>query len=313
MTHPTIKLGIVGVGKIVRDQHLPSIDNNEQFTLQATASRNASVDGVKAFQTIDDLLADSDVDALSLCVPPQFRHPMAVLALEAGKHVLLEKPPGATINEVDHLREVAAASGVSLYASWHSRHAVAVATAKEWLASRRIKAVVLTWKEDVRRWHPSQEWIWQAGGLGVFDAAINGLSILTECFTEPIFIKSSELLIPKNKQAPIAARLEMQSVSGSKVSGVFDWDVSEDERAIDFHTNDGLLRLHKDGAKLSLDGKEFDIAPAGRYSEYEGVYARFAKLINAQQSDVDLVPFKLVADAFINGKPISADAYFEFE
>ena len=93
-----IAIAIVGVGKIARDQHLPSIAGNADFRLAATASRHGRVDGVEAFQTIEALLvARPDVGAVALCQPPQVRFEAAAKAIRAGRHVLLEKPPGATI------------------------------------------------------------------------------------------------------------------------------------------------------------------------------------------------------------------------
>ena len=136
----TIRIGIVGVGKIVRDQHLPALAKNPDYRLVATASRNASVDGVASFPTIEAMLAAVDeLDAVSLCMPPQFRYRAARAALEAGKHVFLEKPPGATVSEVEDLKALAAAKGVSLFASWHSRYAPAVEAARALLAVRQAE------------------------------------------------------------------------------------------------------------------------------------------------------------------------------
>ena len=59
-----IRIAIVGVGKIARDQHLPSIAGNRDFELVAAVSRNASVDGVANFPDIESLLA-SDVAVAS--------------------------------------------------------------------------------------------------------------------------------------------------------------------------------------------------------------------------------------------------------
>ncbi len=116
---------------------------------------------------------------MALCTPPQVRHGLARQALEAGKHVMLEKPPGATLSEVEDLRQVAEAQGVTLQATWHSRYAPAVAPARDWLAGKTITAARINWREDVRVWHPGQDWIWEPGGLGVFDPGINALSIAT--------------------------------------------------------------------------------------------------------------------------------------
>ena len=131
-----IRLGIVSVGKIVRDQHLPAIASNSDFQLVAAASRNATIDGTANFKSIEDLLAVvQELDALSLCMPPQARYEAAHAAISAGKHVFLEKPPGATISEVEDLRALAEAKGVTLFASWHSRYAPAVEAARAFLGS----------------------------------------------------------------------------------------------------------------------------------------------------------------------------------
>ena len=54
-----IRLAIVGLGKIARDQHIPSIAGTDGIELAAIASRNASIDGIAHFATLDQLLTDS--------------------------------------------------------------------------------------------------------------------------------------------------------------------------------------------------------------------------------------------------------------
>ncbi len=307
-----IQLGIVGVGKIVRDQHLPSVGKNSVFNLIATASRNASVDGVQAFTNIESMLDGCDLDAVALCMPPQYRRAAAQLALEKGKHVLLEKPPGATVSEVEQLADIAVKNGVSLYATWHSRHGAAVETAKALLSERTLKSVTLIWKEDVRKWHPGQEWIWQAGGLGVFDPGINGLSILTHCLNSPAYVNQSTLAFPANKAAPIAAQLRLQSCDGIDISAEFDWRVSGDEAwSIEFQTDNGVLQVLDGGARLMLDGAQVDVPEETEHGEYEAIYARFASIIEKRQLDVDLAPLKLVADAFLLGHREDVSAFIE--
>jgi L-arabinose 1- dehydrogenase len=175
-----VAIGIAGVGKIARDQHLPAIAGHPGFKLIAGASRNAKIDGINNYQNVEDMLAaEPHLQAVSLCAPPQVRFSQARAALEAGKHVMLEKPPGASVTEVTVLAALAQQNQCTLFASWHSRHAPGVEIARAWLAGKAITAVNVLWKEDVRRWHPGQDWIWQPGGLGVFDPGINALSIIT--------------------------------------------------------------------------------------------------------------------------------------
>lgn len=312
MSSSKLKLGIVGVGKIVRDQHIPSIHKTSVFEIVATASRNAAIEGVNAYKDIETMLESVDMDAVALCMPPQYRYSAAQYALSKGKHVLLEKPPGATVSEVDQLVSLAQQNDATLYATWHSRHGAAVESAKSILAERVLKSVSLTWKEDVRKWHPGQDWIWQAGGLGVFDPGINGLSILTHCLNSPAFVTKANLFFPANKAAPIAANIDFQTASGVPISGEFDWRVCGDESwSIDFDTTAGLVQILDGGARLLIDGIEQEVSAHSEHGEYEAIYSRFADSINRAEVDVDLSPLKLVADAFLLGARQSVDAFIE--
>lgn len=305
-----IRLAIVGVGKIVRDQHLPSIAGNSDFELIATASRHGTVDGIPAYKTIEEMLAAKpDIDAVSLCMPPQFRYAAALAALEAGKHVFLEKPPGATISEVEDLKRIAAARGVSLFASWHSRYAPAVEQAKAYIAASPLKSMTVTWKEDVRHWHPNQAWIWEPGGLGVFDPGINALSIVTHILPKPVFLTAATLEFPENRDAPIAATLAFANGDGLKVRAVFDWrQTGKQSWDIEAETEAGAMRLADGGARLFVDGALAYEAPEREYPE---LYRRFAAIIKAGESDADLSPLVHVADAFMLGKRKFVEAFHD--
>lgn len=210
-------IAIVGVGKIARDQHIPALEASGAFRLAATASRSGGIDGVENFATVEELLAARpDIPALSLCMPPQVRFDAARAAIGAGRHVMLEKPPGATLAEVRELARLAAGRGVVLYATWHSRHADAVPAAKAFLAANPPSSVRIDWTEDVREWHPGQSWIWEPGGLGVFDTGINALSILTEILPEAVHLTRAELSFPENRAAPIAAALDFGARTASR-------------------------------------------------------------------------------------------------
>ena len=169
--------------------------------LVAVASRNASLPGVPHAATLDELLRDGPpIDAVALCTPPQVRHAQAAMALAAGKHVMLEKPPGATVAEITPLLTAARAAQRTLFATWHSRFAPAVEPARQLLAGRQVTSVKITWKEDVRVWHPGQAWIFEPGGLGVFDPGINALSILTRDFAAAIVRDVGRSRIPRQSR-----------------------------------------------------------------------------------------------------------------
>ncbi len=302
------RIAVIGVGKIARDQHFPAIAADEDLTLAATVSPHGTgVEGVPHFCSLDHLLAEGPpLDAVALCTPPQVRYDLAARAIAHGLHVLLEKPPGATLAEVAALDQLAGSAGVTLFAAWHSRFAAGVAPARAWLAGRRIERVEIVWREDVCVWHPGQAWIWEPGGLGVFDPGINALSIATHILPEPFFLESGQVEIPANRQAPIAADLHFRSASGAHVHMDLDWRQTGPQHwDITVNTDAGTLALSQGGAVLTTP-QGVSEAPD---QEYPALYAHFVQLIRQGRSDVDVTPLRLVADAFMSCR-LSATAPF---
>lgn len=308
-TKTPIRLGIVGVGKIVRDQHLPALAGDKDYVLVAAASRNATVDGVANFSTIEEMLASNvEIDAVSLCQPPQVRYQAARAALEAGKHAFLEKPPGATVSEVEDLKALAAKKGVSLFASWHSRYAPAVEAGRSFLTETVARKARFVWKEDVRRWHPGQTWIWEAGGFGVFDPFINCLSIVTHILP-PLHITRAELDFPANRDAPVAARMDFAGSNGLTATAEIDWlQTGPQSWDIVVGTDAGEMTLSNGGAKLAIDGRVVHEEPE---REYPMLYRRFAEIVRAGKSDADIAPLQHVADAFMLGRRKVVEAFFD--
>ena len=303
------RVGIVGLGKIAQDQHLPVIAANTAFELAAVSStRGLSVDGVPSFRTLGEMLAAVPaLDAVAICTPPQVRYELAREALLAGKGVLLEKPPAATISELAHLQALAEQDGRVLFTTWHSQYNAAVEDCARRLTSETVTRLFVDWKEDVRKWHPGQAWIWEAGGFGVFDPGINALSIVTRILPRPAFLRAAELSFPANRDTPIAATL---TFDGPDLRAEFDWRQQGGEVwEITVGTASGRsLKLAAGGTRLEVDGSVVvEAAPA----EYAGIYRRFDELLCRGQSQVDPAPFWLVAEAFMLGRRVVVEPFHD--
>lgn len=294
-----MKLALVGIGKIALDQHVPALAASPDWELAATVSRRGTVEGIEAFTGIEAMLdARPDVEAVSLCLPPVPRFAAAQAVLRAGRHLMLEKPPGASLSEVHALEAMAREAGVTIYATWHSRMALGVAAAKQWLADKRVQSGKITWREDIRHWHPGQDWILESGGMGVFDPGINALSILTEILPTRVHLQAAELDFPENRQAPIAARL---TLSGG-IEADFDFlQTGPQTWDIELETDAGPVALRMGGNVLEIGGQPAE-GQEDIMQEYPALYARMAELVRAGASDVDLAPMVLVADAFTKGR-----------
>jgi D-galactose 1-dehydrogenase len=305
-----LRLAIAGFGKIATTRHVPAIAASPDVELVAIADPKATASDVPNFPSLEQLLRDGPaIDAVTLCTPPQVRSAQARIALEAGKHVMLEKPPGATVSEIAPLLAAARAAKTTLFATWHSRCAPAVEPARKLLAERTLKSVTIIWKEDVRVWHPGQDWIFAAGGFGVFDPGINALSILTRILPRPVFVTRADLGFPANREAPIVVEMEMSDAAGLPIKVEFDfrqtgpqtWDIR-------IETDRGPLVLSGGGAKMSDGGN--GVVDAMK-EEYPALYRQFVDLAAKGECDVDLAPQQIVADAFLLGRRYNVEA-FEF-
>jgi D-galactose 1-dehydrogenase len=299
----TIRIAIIGYGKIAKDQHVPSIAADPRLELAAVVSPRAPADeGVPVFPSHEALLAAmaDGLDAVAICTPPTVRLAIAEAAFRAGLDVLLEKPPAATLGEIEEIERLGRESGRTLFTAWHSQHAATVAGARAALAGRTVRSFHIHWREDVRKWHPGQEWIWAPGGFGVFDPGINALSIATRILPSRLFVREAILSFPENRQTPIAARLAFEGEAG-RFSADLDWRYTEGERwTIRAETEDGaVIELLDGGARMTVDGQA---RAADGPGEYPSLYARFAELVEARQSEVDREPLRIVADAFMVGR-----------
>jgi D-galactose 1-dehydrogenase len=305
------RIGLIGLGKIARDQHLPVMAKNPNFELAAIVSANSTWPDVPVFKTIEDMLTSGlELDAVSLCMPPGPRYGYALKALNHGLHVLMEKPPTPTVSELADIEARAKDLGRVLFTTWHSQYNRAVDEAKRLLAGKTISRLSVVWKEDVRHWHPGQAWIWQPGGFGVFDPAINAFSIVTKILPKPVFVESCVAEVPSNAATAIAARVRFKpSWDGeAELSADLDWrQTGEQTWDIAVATVDGLeLLLRRGGTELHVNGKLSIKEPS---EEYEAIYRHFDELLTHKRAHVDGAPLRLVADCLMMARIVAVEEF----
>ena len=306
------KIAVIGIGKISQDQHLPVIDKSKDFELAACVSTRGIGHGdVPVFKTAAELYrAMPEVNLVAVCTPPSVRHAIVREALDYGKDVLMEKPPTPTISELDDLRAYARKKNLVLFQTWHSRYNAAVDKARSILKKQGVASVRIDWRESVRKWHPGQDWVWEAGGFGVCDPGINALSIFTKIMPFPVFVKSAVLKFPANRQSPVDAEIVFKSAEPHQpeMSAGFNWlEESGEIWTITIQTLEGNeLKLEKGGTILKVNGKTRVEASS---EEYERIYEHFAELLKKGKSEVEDAPLRLTADAFLLAARYNVDEF----
>ena len=132
-----VKVGVIGCGSIARYRHLPEYHTHPDVDIIAVcdvalerAQAVAQTYGAKAYTDYIDLLNHKDIDAVSICTPNIFHAPMSIAALQAGKHVLCEKPMATTIEEAERMNDTANGSGKILMIGHNQRFVLSHQKAK---------------------------------------------------------------------------------------------------------------------------------------------------------------------------------------
>src|SRR3546814_20695995 len=89
------------------------------------------------------------------------------------------------------LAQTASRCSKTLFTTWHAQYNTAVEEARVRIAQDGLSRARITWIEDVRKWHPGQDWIWKPGGFGVFDPGINELSLASLLFHGHLTVRSA--------------------------------------------------------------------------------------------------------------------------
>ena len=164
----TVKYGVIGCGAIAQRRHLPECAANPASKLVALADpvaerveELAKKYGAKAFLNYKDMLASADIDAVVVAGPNATHASMSIEALEAGKHVLCEKPMATTREDAKAMMTAAQKAKKYLMIGLNQRLMPPHVRAKELLKSGRL-GKVLAFRTAFK--HPGPEgWSVDAG------------------------------------------------------------------------------------------------------------------------------------------------------
>ena len=183
-----MRLGIIGAGW-PGQQHARAINALDGIELYACAEADgeraaefgATYAPGKTYARYEELLADPKVEAVVICLPNFLHFPATLAALEAGKHVLCEKPPALNGAEMAVLREEAMKRGLTYFFSRQFRFSPAMRMAREIIAAKKLGKIYFAEATWVRsRGIPSGIGGWftekaRSGGGALIDIGIHAL------------------------------------------------------------------------------------------------------------------------------------------
>lgn len=221
-----IKVGIIGCGMITKVRHAPEYAENENAVIQGfydsdynRAKGFASQYGAKAYETVEELLHDDEIDAISVCAPNHLHAKLTIEALNAGKHVLCEKPMALSLEESGEMIRAAEKAGKILMIGHNQRLLPTHIKAKEVLQSGQLGKILFfqsnfkhggpeTWSVS----HSNSTWFFnkQQAHFGVFgDLGAHKIDIiryLTGMDVDEIFANAATL----DKKYPDGTPIEIE-------------------------------------------------------------------------------------------------------
>lgn len=230
------KVGIIGSGWIAENRHIPSYRNDRRTEIIGIADHNvkraekvAKSIGVKNFFKESDELLELKPDIVSICTPPWTHKDLTVKALEAGCHVLTEKPMAMNTQEADEMISTSNKTGKKLCVVQNFLFSNSMKKAKALIDSGKLGKVIsvmaLQLSSTSRR---LPKWYSKLPG-GLFYDEVPHMIYLIQFFTGKItnvIARSHGVILGTNQVAKISAILENENTSNN-LNMVFNSPISE--------------------------------------------------------------------------------------
>jgi D-galactose 1-dehydrogenase len=317
-----INLGVIGVGTIGRLQ-IDLLNQSNAANLRVIASADPCVklteSDVVPYRDYRELLMRDDIDVVSINTPPSSHYGIAVDALNAGKDVLVEKPPALNSRQCREMINLADERHRVLFMAFHARYHTSIDELRHRLRGQEIARLDMTYRENVRNYHNPSEWIFDpriAGGGVLMDSGINAISVATHTLTPGFKYKIERvgLVYLADRSVDIAATVKFTIGRRGRGHLNMDWlHEGPEHRMIKVATTTGheysldLIsdELRKNGVVVK-NGGITQQARVDQRSEYKALYEDFADHIVARRSSVSDTEVAFIEDAYRMARPVNA-------
>ncbi len=192
-----IKFGIIGCGTVAHfhAKAIATVNGARLLGVADTyfegARRFADTYGVRAYETTDQMLGDGEIDAVCICTPSGFHADVAIKAIKAKKHVIIEKPLAVTVDDCDRIICAAEEEGVTAGVITQYRFSGAVRRLKELVSDGKLGKIISA--ELIMKYNRTQEYYdnsswrgtWKLDGGSLMNQGIHGVDALLYVMGEP--------------------------------------------------------------------------------------------------------------------------------
>ncbi|MFD0829265.1 Gfo/Idh/MocA family protein [Neobacillus sp. M.A.Huq-85] len=260
-----LRIAVIGCGSIARHRHLPEYGANSKVQIVAVcdivkgrAEEIGGQYGAKAFTNFEELLLESEIDAVSVCTPNYLHAPISIAALNAGKHVLCEKPMATSNEEALAMIAASKSSGKKLMIAHNQRFVPSHVKARKLIETGEVGKIYSfrtafghpgpeKWSADgARSWFfkKEQAFIGAMGDLGVHKTDLIRYLLGEEIVEVASFVETSA---KTNIDVDDNAVCILKTESGIVGTLAASWSyVSKEDNSTIIYGENAILRLEED-------------------------------------------------------------------
>lgn len=230
-----MNIGILGAASIARNRFLPALKKINSIRCAGIAARNpydkrlieiSKMYDIKIYESYDAIINSKEIDAVYIPLPPALHFEWAKKALEAGKHVLSEKPATINLNQIKDLVSLAKEKRLALYENYMFVHHAQLSEIKRIIEEGVIGDVRLyrATFSFPRRERDDFRYNKSLGGGALLDAGGYVVKITSELLGDDFIISSSNLVTPESENVDIFGSFTAVNSSKQVLQGSFGMD-----------------------------------------------------------------------------------------
>lgn len=263
----TIRWGILGCGDVAEKKGGPALYKAEGSELVAVMRRDRALaqdfaqrHGAKrAYDQVEELLSDPEIDAVYIATPPHLHCAQTLLAAQAGKHVLVEKPMALHPAQCDQMIAACQAAGVSLHVAYYRRFWPKFQALQQQLDAGAIGTVLgarlqLCTRAAAAGWRVEPA---ISGGGHVVDVGSHRLDMLVYLLGDPAVAHGFATNRLRHHPAENDTVIAYQTTSGVVVSAGFHFHTQPQRDVLEIFGSEGTITVDPfDGPTFTLNGQE---------------------------------------------------------
>lgn len=319
-----VKWGVIGAGGIADRRTIPGMllaQNAElvaimEVNMELAEKIRAKYNAKKAYDNVDALLTDPDVEAVYIASPVIFHKEQAIKAAKAGKHILIEKPLALTVKDGEEVLEACKKNKVKIAAGFMMRFHPYHQKLKEMIQGGAIGSVV-SCGAQFTCWYPDMENAWrqnkaQSGGGALMDMGVHCIDLI-QFITGEKAIKVAALNKTKTFQYEVedssSVLFELDNGAFCHVDSNFNIPDAAAKWRIEFYGTKG--RIIADETIGQVEGGKLDVLITGDGGSYDAKQEKEAAVsssIDVEFGNMYAREIESFGESLLTGKSLAVPA-----